>query len=325
MDMYPKYTSPFGYQTNDGKIDSYGVDHSGFSIRDEIEYQYAREKRENELKEQYKAQGITSNFPQFGTNFWGNSANNYGFGLTNIANNIANMKNNFSPIPQATSVSQNQGVPYAQNTLSQTVNNTTYNPNYISDDDLYQRMWNNIKKYEGISPYPYLDTGGNITVGGGTNINNYNDFMKVNFLQDNIYANSVQKDIGFNQLHDMSQHKDSKGNYLYANTKANFFEPMTNLRITNDEAYRLAQNHMKNDLAHVRSEFTDFDYFPNPLKEVLLDIHYNTGGLNKQNWPNLYNAINNRDINGIVNNVHRTNVGRERNDWAQDILRSIKF
>lgn len=26
---------------------------------------------------------------------------------------------------------------------------------------------------------------------------------------------------------------------------------------------------MKNDFAHARKEFTDFDYFPNPLKEIL--------------------------------------------------------
>ena len=74
MDMYPKYISPFGYQTNDGKIDSYGVDHSGFTTRDEIEYQFARNKREQDLMKQYNAQGITKNFPHYGTNFWRNSA-----------------------------------------------------------------------------------------------------------------------------------------------------------------------------------------------------------------------------------------------------------
>lgn len=91
--MYPKYISPFGYQTNNGKIDSYGVDHSGFTTRDELEYQFARDKREQDLMKQYNAQGITKNFPQYGTNFWGNSANNYGFGMTNIGSNIVNMKN----------------------------------------------------------------------------------------------------------------------------------------------------------------------------------------------------------------------------------------
>lgn len=66
MDMYQKYTSPFGYQTGMGGIDTYGVNHNGFSLRDEIEYQFARQKRENELQAQYNAQGITENRDDFG-------------------------------------------------------------------------------------------------------------------------------------------------------------------------------------------------------------------------------------------------------------------
>ena len=108
MDMYPKYISLFGYQTNDGKIDSYGVDHSVFTIRDELEYQFARNKREQDLMKQYNAQGITSNYPQYTTNFWGNSANNYGFGSSNISANIENMQNTTPPIPQATATPQQQ-------------------------------------------------------------------------------------------------------------------------------------------------------------------------------------------------------------------------
>lgn len=78
MDMYQKYTSPFGYQTGTGGIDTYGVNHNKFSLRDEIDYQFARQKRENELQAQYNAQGITENYPQYTTNFWGNAANNIG-------------------------------------------------------------------------------------------------------------------------------------------------------------------------------------------------------------------------------------------------------
>lgn len=29
----------------------------------------------------------------------------------------------------------------------------------------------------------------------------------------------------------------------------------------------------------------------------------------QQNWPKLYNAINNRDVNGIADNVHRKDEG----------------
>ncbi len=94
MDMYPQYKSPLGYSTGDNKIDAYGVDHSGFSTRDELEYQFARQNKENQLIQNYNNQGITKNYPQQGTNFWGTSPdNNYGFGSSKIHNNIENMQN----------------------------------------------------------------------------------------------------------------------------------------------------------------------------------------------------------------------------------------
>ena len=135
MDIYPKNISPLGYQTGQNGIDTYGVNHNNFSLRDELEYQYARQKRENQLMQQYNNQDITSNYPQYTTNFWGNSANNYGFGNSNIENNITNVLN---PLNN----NLNQGVQYAQNNLPSTANDATYNPNYISDNDLYKK-WNN--------------------------------------------------------------------------------------------------------------------------------------------------------------------------------------
>ena len=114
--MYNKYISPLGYQTGGANmIDTYGVNHSGFSISDELAYQTARQKRENELIEQLNAQGITSNYPQYSTNFWGNPTNNYGFGNSNIAINIEKILNPLKYI-------NNQGVQYAQNILSNSAN-----------------------------------------------------------------------------------------------------------------------------------------------------------------------------------------------------------
>ena len=55
----------------------------------------------------YNAQGITENYPQYGTNFWRNNAdNNYGFGSSNIASNIANLPQTM-PILQQPTVQQN--------------------------------------------------------------------------------------------------------------------------------------------------------------------------------------------------------------------------
>ena len=93
MNLYSQYKSPFGYQVGDNGIDSYGVDHSGFSARDEIEYQTARDNRENQLMQMYNQQGVTENYPQYSTNFWGDAGNNYGFGSSNIKQNIENVTN----------------------------------------------------------------------------------------------------------------------------------------------------------------------------------------------------------------------------------------
>ena len=47
MDFFGSYKSPFGYESGkNGGVDSYGVDHSGFSTQDELQYQTARTNRE---------------------------------------------------------------------------------------------------------------------------------------------------------------------------------------------------------------------------------------------------------------------------------------
>ena len=95
MDIWDEIKKLQGYQSGYGGVDSYGVDHSGFSTRDELEYQNARLNRENQLAQHFSQMGIAQeNYPQFGTNFWGGSAeNNYGFGTSNIKQNIENVTN----------------------------------------------------------------------------------------------------------------------------------------------------------------------------------------------------------------------------------------
>ena len=41
----------------------------------------------------YNQQGVTEKYPQYGTNFWGDAGNNYGFGTSNISGNIENVTN----------------------------------------------------------------------------------------------------------------------------------------------------------------------------------------------------------------------------------------
>ena len=380
MDIWPKYKSPLGYLTGDSKIDTYGVDHSKFSLRDEIAYQMARADREEQLIKNFNSQDINKDYPQYGTNFWGgNAENNYGFGSSDISENIENVTNslkntgfgfeynsgstpqpsqqnnaaigqnntlqNQTPTPwnpdiagkpqNQTPVSWNQPKPactgseYDRQTQppapAPAPNNTL--PNHTTDEDLYKAMWENIKKYEDVIQHPYLDTKGLITVGGGANINSWYDFRKINFTVNGVPATEAEKLAAFGIMRNLSNERDAQGNPTNWDTKAKKFKDYTNVRISDEYARSLAQDHMTNDLAHVRREFADFDTFPQPLKEVLLDIQYNVkGGLNEQKWPSLYKAIRERNINGengIVANVHRKDVQQERNDWARRMAASI--
>jgi len=94
MNFGDKYKSLLGYYNKDNQIDSYGVNHSGFSTFDELNYQNARIERENMITKQLRNQRIT-NFPQYRTNFWSRPANNnYGFGFSNIENATKQELNN---------------------------------------------------------------------------------------------------------------------------------------------------------------------------------------------------------------------------------------
>ena len=107
MEMFNKYKSPLGYQTGANQIDSYGVDHSGFTLRDELAYQMARQQRENQIIKNFHNQGITQDYPQAGNNFWGNSPdNNFGFGSSQISSNIENMQS--TPVPNVVPKSLNK-------------------------------------------------------------------------------------------------------------------------------------------------------------------------------------------------------------------------
>ncbi len=119
MDFYTKYKSPLGYQTGENQVDTYGVDHSKFSTHDELKYQFARQNREKQLIQKYNNQGINKNYPQYGTNFWNNPNNNYGFGSSNIHNSAGKLNNN-----QIENI-VNNALGNSNNTFNSSINNNS--------------------------------------------------------------------------------------------------------------------------------------------------------------------------------------------------------
>ena len=142
MNTFNQNKNIFNYKSGDGGIDSYGVDHSGFTLRDELEYQMARTQREQELLKNYNTNGITNNNLSNGISFWGNSSdNNYGFGTSNISQNVKDkLRNNREDIISSSFINKSaSGYAFAPDS-SNTENNLS--------------VWNNMKNtFNNVLPY----------------------------------------------------------------------------------------------------------------------------------------------------------------------------
>lgn len=214
--------------------------------------------------------------------------------------------------------------PRSDDIYNNVVSDILYFSNYDYDQRLLDDTTADIKQFEGIKNHPYLDTKGYTTTGNGSNVNKWNDFNRVNWLVNGRPATEEEKRLAFNHFEYLKNPNNFGGKSQYGQKiGARRFKNESNLEIDDTEAQRLMQAHLRQDLQHVRGQFPDFDRFPQPLKKVLLDIQYNTGKLKKDKWPKLYNAIRKKNIADMAEEVHRKDIGEDRNNWARDQILSI--
>ena len=187
-----------------------------------------------------------------------------------------------------------------------------------TDQQLLQRTADHLYGEEQNLPYIYLDTKGYKTTGVGANIDNWDDFRQVKWQQNGHPADEASVRQAFDDFEALKQNQQYGQSIV-----ASDFEDISNLRIDDNEAKRLLNNHLQQDLAGVKQEVPGFEQLPAPLQEVLLDIKYNTGNVRQENWPQLHDAIRRKDLNGIKSNVHRRDVGAQRNAWAAEQIDKI--
>ena len=99
------------------------------------------------------------------------------------------------------------------------------------------------------------------------------------------------------------------------------------MTLNDEEINKLLKQHLQDDIKYLQKEFPDFASYPPELQNVLLDIKFNTGNVSQENWPKLRKAIDEKNLFGderIIDNVHRKDVGEDRNLWAEQQIRNIK-
>ena len=288
----------------------------------------------------YNLKDLTDRLQQYQNNALGNSNSSLNSGLNNGSifspNNMQSLNLNASSAlyPQQNSFSTySQPYQLAQNTTPNMVSDVgNISSGNFSPEVLKERMLPVIKDKEKPLDYIYIDTTWNKTTGAGANVDDWDTFNQINWMVNGRPATEAEKRAAFDYFDSITskgkQNVDEKGNLIKKNNnKADAYRNKSQLRISFNEIDRLLRNHITEDIKYLQKEFPDFASYPPELQNVLLDIKFNTGNVSQENWPKLRKAIAEKNLfgkDGIIYNVHRKDVGEDRNYWTEQQIRNIK-
>ncbi len=287
----------------------------------------------------YNLKDLIDRLQQYQNNALENSNSSLNLGLNNSSifspNNMQSLNLNASSAlyPQQNSFSTySQPYQLAQNSLpnsgSDVGNMSTGN---FSPEVLKERMLPVIRNMEEPLDYIYIDTTWNKTTGAGANVDDWDTFNQINWMVNGRPATEAEKRAVFNifqnEINQARQNRDSDGNIIKNNKKASSYIDYSQFRLAKGEVDRLLRNHITEDIKYLQKEFPGFASYPPELQNVLLDIKFNTGNVSQENWPKLRKAIAEKNLfgkDGIIYNVHRKDVGEDRNYWTEQQIRNIK-
>ncbi|MBR5130334.1 MAG: hypothetical protein IKV03_03835 [Alphaproteobacteria bacterium] len=186
----------------------------------------------------------------------------------------------------------------------------------VLDDELIKRNIPEIKKHEGVKDFPYKDTKGIITVGGGLNVDNFDKYASLDWVNKNTGQKATPDEIKADYT--------SIKNTPSRNYQANFYEKYTVSRLSDAQINKQMVDHLKSDLAQIRRAVPNFDKLPTGVQDAVIDIQYNTGHIEK--FPKMIQAIQDKNIRSVAEESHRKDVSQDRNqDMIQKILQIIDW
>ncbi len=186
----------------------------------------------------------------------------------------------------------------------------------VLDDELIKRNISEIKKHEGVKEFPYKDTKGIITVGGGLNVNHFDKYASLDWVNKNTGQKAT--------LDEIKTDYETIKNIPFGNYKADSYKEYTDLRLSDMEINKQMTEHLKSDLAQIRRVIPNFDKLPAGVQDAVIDIQYNTGHVEK--FPKMIQAIQDKNIRSVAEESHRKDVSPERNqDTIQKILQIIDW
>ncbi|NQZ07479.1 MAG: hypothetical protein HRT35_09995 [Algicola sp.] len=182
-------------------------------------------------------------------------------------------------------------------------------------EQLINKVISATKLYEGEVPYMYLDSKGLVTVGVGFYMPNSDDATQFAFNKpdgNGATASEIAADYAVVQQ-------------MEANRIASYYKREAGLTMTEDAINtKLAEeiNSFGGELAGI---YSDFDGFPDNVKQALFDMIFNLGATNlRKGWPSFNKALANADWAEAAKQSHRrAPVSEARNDYVSNLFLSV--
>jgi len=166
----------------------------------------------------------------------------------------------------------------------------------------------NLKRFEGVVEWMYLDTRGLVTVGVGEMLPDVARAQSLPFVD-----SSGQPATPDAILADFKRVSD-----LAPAHSPDFYRVPTSLVLPPDAIDTLLMNRVTDFDGQLSERFPAYASFPDPAKLGLLDMIYNLGAAKLfDTFHHFMSSVDNQDWLGAADNCHRMGPSQARNDWTR--------
>ena len=182
----------------------------------------------------------------------------------------------------------------------------TFSKQEVINQDLQKA----IAEHEGIRNSLYVDTAKNLTIGIGNNFQNIENFMELKL---------VDITTGHELNTDEKTHLYNSIQTAIANKTFNAAE-FANIQLSEKDINSKFEEQLNSSYRELERKISDFSSLPISVQQALIDMQFNMGSrkFSERYWPNLFNAIRERDWQKAAQESHRIGIQESRQTWTRN-------
>ncbi|MEH6650069.1 MAG: glycoside hydrolase family protein [Motiliproteus sp.] len=178
------------------------------------------------------------------------------------------------------------------------------------------KLKQSINQHEGCIHHMYLDTRGNVTIAVGQLVSSATDAVKLSLVVRETQQQATDEQITA-EYDRMLQQQPGK--------IAAAYKAVTQLEMTHQRVDELLDQRIDEFTTGIKGQLNDFDSYPEPAQEALLDMAFNLGvaGLRRK-FPTMMGAAARKDWQTCAAECSRRGISDHRNQATQALFQAAE-